>query len=152
LINRQRGIMRRILDSNTRVMAQGYNKLVDEANLRKSHLKNKMRNLIKSLTDKDLGFMMVAYHGLKQRSRMLGGEGMGTANMKKVQLIKRLTNQSHNQQVMAVNSLTTFLSHERTLDDARQLEQVRKQREKERILRRIMNINVRMCGTGFRQA
>jgi Pyruvate/2-oxoacid:ferredoxin oxidoreductase gamma subunit len=152
LVNRQRGIMRRILDSNIRVMAQGYNKLVEEANTRKSHLKNKLKSLIKSLTDKDLGYMMVAYHGLKQRSRMLGGEGMGTANMKKVQLIKRLTNQSHNQQVMAVNSLTTFLSHERNLDELIKQEQVRQQREKERILRRIMDSNLRMCGTGFRQA
>jgi hypothetical protein len=152
LVNRQRGIMRRILDSNIRVMAQGYNKLVEEANARKSHLKNKLKSLIKSLTDKDLGYMMVAYHGLKQRSRMLGGEGMGTANMKKVQLIKRLTNQSHNQQVMAVNSLTTFLSHERNLDELIKQEQVRQQREKERILRRIMDSNLRMCGVGFRQA
>jgi chemotaxis protein histidine kinase CheA len=144
--------MRRILDSNTRVMAQGYNKLVEEANSRKSHLKNKMKNLIKSLTDKNLEYLMVAYHGLKQRSRMLGGEGMGTATMKKVQLIKRLTNQSHNQQVMAVNSLREFLAHERNLDELIKQELARQQREKERILRRIMDSNLRMCGTGFRQA
>ena len=144
--------MRRILDSNTRVMAQGYNKLVEEANSRKTHLKNKMRNLVKSLTDKDLAYIIVAYHGLKQRSRMLGGEGMGTANMKKVQLIKRLTNQSHNQQVMAVNSLTTFLSHERNMDQLIQQKHARQQREKERILRRIIDSNLRMAGVGFRQA
>jgi hypothetical protein len=72
--------MRRILDSNTRVMAQGYNKLVEEAKGRKVHLKNRMKNLIKSLTDKDLGYMMVAYHGLKQRARMLNGEGIGSAS------------------------------------------------------------------------
>ena len=144
--------MRRILDSNTRVMAQGYNKLVEEAKTRKTHLQNRMRNLVKSLTDKDLGFMMVAYHGLKQRSRMLDGEGVGTATMKKVQLVKRLTNQSHNQQVMAVNSLKEFMLHERNLDELRQQEHARQQREKERILRRIMDSNLRMCGTGFRQA
>ena len=144
--------MRRILDSNTRVMAQGYNKLVEEANSRKTHLKNKMRNLVKSLTDKDLAYIIVAYHGLKQRSRMLGGEGMGTANMKKVQLIKRLTNQSHNQQVMAVNSLTTFLSHERNMDQLIQQKHARQQRDKERILRRIIDSNLRMAGVGFRQA
>jgi hypothetical protein len=72
--------MRRILDSNIRVMAQGYNKLVEEAKGRKVHLQNKMKNLIKSLTEKDLGYVMVAYHGLKQRARMLDGEGMGSAS------------------------------------------------------------------------
>ena len=144
--------MRRILDSNARVMAQGYNKLLEEANQRKKHLQNRMKNLIKSLTDKDLGYMMVAYHGLKQRSRMLNGEGMGSASMLKVQLIKRLTNTSHNLQVMAINAIKEFLIHERNLDEAKKLQQERNQREKERILRRVMDSNLRMCGTGFRQA
>jgi Pyruvate/2-oxoacid:ferredoxin oxidoreductase gamma subunit len=83
---------------------------------------------------------------------MLNGKGMGTAGMKKVQLIKRLTNQSHNQQVMAVNSLREFLAHERDLDETRKQEYQRQQAEKSRILRRIMDSNVRMCGIGFRQA
>ena len=113
--------MRRILDSNIRVMAQGYNKLVEEANSRKSHLKHKMRNLIKSLTDKDLAYIIVAYHGLKQRARMLDGEGMGSACTLKVQLIKRLTNQTHNLQVMAVNSLREFLASEREAKEAARL-------------------------------
>jgi Pyruvate/2-oxoacid:ferredoxin oxidoreductase gamma subunit len=152
LMQRQRGIMRRIMDSKIRVMAQGYNKLLEASKANKAHLQHRMRSLIKSLTDKDLGYMMVAYHGLKQRSRMLGGEGMGTANMKKVQLIKRLTNQSHNQQVMAVNSLVQFLVHEKDLDEARRQKYERQQREKDRILRRIMDSNLRMCGIGFRQA
>ena len=39
-----------------------------------------MKYLVKSLGDKDLGFVMAAYHGLKQRSRMLDGEGMGSAS------------------------------------------------------------------------
>jgi hypothetical protein len=43
-------------------------------------MENKVRYLIRSLTDKDLGYMMVAYNGLKQRARMLNGEGMGSAS------------------------------------------------------------------------
>jgi sugar-specific transcriptional regulator TrmB len=83
---------------------------------------------------------------------MLNGKGMGTAGMKKVQLIKRITNQSHNQQVMAVNSLREFLTHERDQDEKRKQEYQRQQAEKSRILRRIMDSNIRMCGIGFRQA
>jgi hypothetical protein len=144
--------MRRILDSNTRVMAQGYNKLLEASKANKAHLQHRMRSLIKSLKDKDLGFLITAYNSLKQRSRMLSGEGMGLATMKKVQLIKRLTNQSHNQQVMAVNSLVQFLAHEKDADELRKAEYERQQREKDRILRRIMDSNLRMCGIGFRQA
>jgi hypothetical protein len=144
--------MRRILDSNVRVMAQGYNKLVEEAKGRKVHLQNKMRNLIKSLTDKDLGYVTVAYHGLKQRARMLNGEGMGSASTLKVQLIKRLTNQTHNLQVMAVNGLREFLASEREAEEAARLAYERQQREKDRILRRIMSESTRMAGVGFRQA
>jgi uncharacterized protein YoaH (UPF0181 family) len=69
-----------------------------------------------------------------------------------VQLIKRLTNQTHNLQVMAVNGLREFLASEREAEEAARLAHERQQREKERILRRIMNESVRMAGVGFRQS
>merc|ERR1712124_162834 len=68
------------------------------------------------------------------------------------QLIKRLTNQGHGLQVMAANGLKEFLASERAREEAERLEYERQQREKDRILRRIMDGNVRMMGTGFRQA
>jgi hypothetical protein len=81
---KHRGILRRILDSNIRLMAQGYNKLLEKAKSRKQTMKTKLRNLLKSFKDKDLGYMITAYNTLKQRCRMLSGEGMGLATMKKV--------------------------------------------------------------------
>ena len=69
-----------------------------------------------------------------------------------MQLIKRLTNQTHNLQVMAVNGLREFLASEREAEKAARLAFERQQREKERILRRIMNESSRMAGVGFRQA
>merc|ERR1712226_1339621 len=83
---------------------------------------------------------------------MLNGVGLGDAEMKKVQLIKRLTNQGHNLQVMGVNSIREYLTSEREAEEAARLEFERQQKEKDRILRRIMNGNLRMMGTGFRQA
>ena len=68
--------------------------------------------------------------------------------MKKVSLIKRITNQSYNLQVMAVNSLREFLESERDLDEQRRLDFERQQKEKDRILKRIMDSNLRMAGTG----
>merc|ERR1712226_1415157 len=82
----------------------------------------------------------------------LNGVGMGDAGMKKCQLIKRLTNQGYNLQVMAVNSIREYLTSERDREERGREEYERQQKEKDRILRRIMNGNLRMMGTGFRQA
>merc|ERR1712193_264036 len=103
LMFKQRGIMRRIVDSNTRLMGAGWNKLLEEWKARNGMLKDKLKFVIKSLTDKDAQFTLMAYNQLKQRMLMLNGVGMGDAESKKIQLIKRLTNQGFNLQVMAVN-------------------------------------------------
>merc|ERR1711937_229037 len=152
LMQRQRGIMRRIVDSNTRLMSAGYNKLIEEWKVRQNSLKDKLKFVIKALTDKDAAYILAGYNGLKQRALMLSGVGMGDAQMKKIQLIKRLTNQGYNLQVMAANGLKEFLASERAREEAERLEFERQQKEKDRILRRIMDSNVRMMGTGFRQA
>merc|ERR1712187_368130 len=105
LMRRQRGIMRRIVDSNVRLMSAGYNKLIEEWKARQGMLKDKLKFVIKALTDKDASYILMAYNALKQRMLMLNGVGMGDAGMKKVQLIKRLTNQGYNLQIMAVNAV-----------------------------------------------
>merc|ERR1712100_622125 len=101
MINKQRGIMRRIVDSNTRLMSAGYNKLLEEWKAKNNSLKEKLKFVIKALTDKDASYLLAGYNGLKQRALMLNGVGMGDSEMKKIQLIKRLTNQGYNLQVMA---------------------------------------------------
>merc|ERR1712050_662681 len=123
-------------------MSAGYNKLLESWKVRQNTLREKLKVVIKALTDKDASYILAGYNGLKQRALMLNGVGMGDAEMKKIQLIKRLTNQGYNLQVMAANGLKEFLESER-------LEYERQQKEKDRILRRIMDGNVRMMGTGF---
>merc|ERR1712187_530712 len=152
LMQRQRGIMNRIVDSNARLMSAGYNKLIEEWKAKQGALKEKLRFVIAALTDKDKQFTMMAYNGMKQRMLMLNGVGMGDAEMKKVQLIKRLTNQGYNLQVMAINAVKEFLASERDREERERLEYERQQKEKDRILRRIMNGNLRVMGTAFRQA
>merc|ERR1712227_656163 len=119
---------------------------------RNNMLKDRLKFVIKTLTDKDAAFLLAGYNGLKQRALMLNGVGMGDAEMKKIQLIKRLTNQGYNLQVMAANALKEFLESERDREERERLEFERQQKEKDRILRRIMDSSVRMMGTGFRQA
>merc|ERR1712066_950407 len=152
LMYKQRGIMRRIVDSNTRMVSAGYNKLIEEWKMKQNMLKEKLKFVLKALTDKDAAYMLTGYNGLKQRALMLNGVGMGDSEMRKIQLIKRLTNQGYNLQVMAINSLKEFLASEREREEAARLEYERQQKEKDRILRRIMNQNVRFMGMGFRQA
>merc|ERR1712178_194320 len=151
-MKRQRGIMRRIVDSNVRLMSAGYNKLIEEWKVRQNSLKDKLKFVIKALTDKDASYILAGYNGLKQRALMLSGVGMGDAAMKKIQLIKRLTNQGYNLQVMAANAIKEYLMSERAREEAERLEYERQKKKKDRILRRIMDGNVRMMGTGFRQA
>merc|ERR1711874_788716 len=110
LIAKQRGIMRRIVDGNVRLMGAGYNKLIEEWKARQNNLKEKLRFVIKALTDKEASYILMAYNQMKQRMLMLNGVGLGDSEMKKVQLIKRLTNQGFNLQVMAINALKEFLA------------------------------------------
>merc|ERR1712149_119044 len=151
-MKKMRGICNRIVDSNVRLMSAGYNKLLEEWKAKNNSLKEKLRFVIKALTDKDASYILAGYNGLKQRALMLNGVGMGDAETKKIQLIKRLANQGYNLQVMAANGLKEFLASERAREEAERLEFERQQKEKDRILRRIMDSNVRMMGAGFRQA
>merc|ERR1711981_787566 len=151
LMAKQRGIMRRIVDSNVRLMSAGWNKLLESWKARNGMLKDKLKFVIKALTDKDANFTLMAYNGMKQRCLMLNGVGMGDAGMKKCQLIKRLTNQGHNLQVMGVNAIKEYLSSERYREEAEKLEFERQQKEKDRICRRIANRSLRELGQGLRQ-
>merc|ERR1712160_178949 len=144
LMAKQRGIMRRIVDSNVRLMSAGWNKLLEAHKARNGALKEKLRFVIKALTDKDSMFILMAYNAMKQRMNMLNGVGMGDAGMKKCQLINRLTNQGYNLQVMAVNCVREFLTSARADEERAREEYERQQKEKDRILRRIMNGNLRM--------
>ena len=67
-------------------------------------------------------FILQAFSGLKQRALMLSGVGMGDAQMKKVQLIKRLTNSAFNLEAQAVNALLDFLKSERNADELARIE------------------------------
>merc|ERR1711957_1062278 len=152
LMAKQRGIMRRIVDSNARLMSAGYNKLIEEWKARNANLKEKLRFVIAALTDQDKMFTLMAYNGMKQRCLMLSGVGMNNTEMLKIQLLKRLTNKGYNMQVMGVNCIREFLVSERNNDELARLEAERQMKEKERILRRIMNSNLRFAGMAFRQA
>jgi hypothetical protein len=98
LANKQRGVMMRILDSNTRLMGMGYNKLIEESKARKEYLKNKLRFVIKALTDADAGFILAGYNAMKQYTSMINNLGLENNLSKKLKLrlIRKLTDSSYN--------------------------------------------------------
>merc|ERR1712151_954043 len=112
-----RGICNRIVDSNVRLMSAGYNKLIEEWKARRAEMREKLKFVIKSLTDQQAKYILMAYNGLQQRAAMLNGAGMSNTEMLKIQLIKRLTNKGYNMQVMGVNAIREFLTDARNLDE-----------------------------------
>merc|ERR1712160_155580 len=154
LMAKQRGIMRRIVDSNVRLMSAGWNKLLEAHKARNGMLKEKLRFVIKALTDKDAMFTLMAYNALKQRKLALEGVGFGddVATKLKIRLLRKLTDTGYNLQVMGLNCIKDYLESERIREENERAEFERQQKEKDRILRRIMNTSVRFMGMGFRQA
>jgi len=152
LINKQRGVCKRMLDSTVRLMGAGYNKLLESMRSRKALTKHKVQFVIKTLRDKDAAKKLTAYNQMKTRYLMTMGVGMANERQLKIQLIKRLTNKSHNLQVMAVNGIREFLNYERELDEQKRLEFERQQKDLDRYCKRIMNTGLRFCGMAFRQA
>merc|ERR1712072_1393150 len=145
---------RRIVDGNVRLMSAGWNKLLESHKARNNMLKEKLKFVIKTLTDKDAAFTLMAYNQLKQRKLMLDGVGFGedVATKLKIRLLRKLTDTGYNLQVMGLVAIKEYLVSERDREEAERLEFERQQKEKDRILRRIMNSNVRFMGMGFRQA
>jgi len=46
LFKKQRGVMMRMLDSNTRLMGMGFNKLIEESKARREMLRTKLKGII----------------------------------------------------------------------------------------------------------
>merc|ERR1711976_538768 len=93
LMFKQRGIMNRMVDSNVRLMGAGFNKSIEEWKAKNNMLKDKLKFVIKTLTDQDAAFMLAGYNGLNQRAMMLSGVGMNddVASKLKIRLIRKLT-------------------------------------------------------------
>merc|ERR1739845_222286 len=114
LMYKQRGIMRRIVDGNVRLMSAGYNKLIEDSKERKRQLMEKLKFVIRSLTDKDAMYTLMAYNQLKQRKLMLDGVGFGddVATKLKIRLLRKLTDTGYNLQVMGLNAVKEYLDSE----------------------------------------
>merc|ERR1712146_181259 len=119
--------------------------------------------LAKFIVNSAIGALTLGYQALKsnnameaafEENRRLEEEKMSDRDdiKKRNQLIKRLTNQGYNLQVMAINAVKEWLKHERFTEEQQRLEYERQQKEKQRILARIMDSNVRFMGMGFRQS
>jgi hypothetical protein len=101
--------MRKMSDVSTRLLGMGFNKLVEEWKAQQAMLRNKLKFVMKTLTDQDSAKVLQAYNGLKRRKMMLQGVGMSDQEAKKTQLIKRLTNKPFDLQCQGFNKFIDFL-------------------------------------------
>lgn len=76
-----KAILLRIIDSNTRLIASGYNRLLESHKTRNDYLRLKIRFVIGALSNKDKTWVWQAYNGMVEYTKILGGnrEGRGEA-------------------------------------------------------------------------
>ena len=67
---RKRALCLKLCDINFRLMAQGYKKMINEHREHNEMIKNKVKFVIKSLSDRDAMFLGMAYRTLKERWNM----------------------------------------------------------------------------------
>merc|ERR1711976_702751 len=123
--------------------------------------------LAKFIVNSAIGALTLGYQALKsnnameaafeenrrlEEEKMRDREGDRDDIKKRNQLIKRLTNQGYNLQVMAINAVKEWLKHERFTEEQQRLEYERQQKESQITLARIMDSKVRFMGMGFRQS
>ena len=140
---KQRGICKRIIDSNVRFMAMGFNKLVEAHAAKQARIREKIKIIIQMLNDQQALYVMMAYNGLKEVRNKSHCIGYSRSELLREQLIRRLCDRGYNLGLQAVTSLRTFLRTEREAD-------VRNQTTKDRILRRLMDENLRFLGQAMR--
>jgi hypothetical protein len=53
-------------DANARLMAMGFNKLLEEFRATRQRLREKLKFVVKTLFDQEASFIMQAYNGIKE--------------------------------------------------------------------------------------
>ena len=134
-----------MLDSSLRLLSMAFTKLLEESRYNQINLKNKMRFVIETFTNQDKNAILMAYNAMKQHRLVIVGCNITNSRMKQINLIKRLMNQSHNLEIMAINCLKEFLASERAQEEKDRI-------QKDHFIRRIMDSNTRLLGAAFRQA
>ena len=70
LIKKQWGILRRIMDSNIKLLSMGYNKLIENNKEKKGHLDRKMKYIISMLSSNQRWQLLMAYNDMKQKAQI----------------------------------------------------------------------------------
>jgi hypothetical protein len=118
LLARQKGICRRIVDSNARFMGMGYNKLIEGWRVRTKILKDKLRFVMKTLGDKDARFVLMAYNGLKEQALRESNSRAADTHAMKKQILRRMMDSNLNLTFRALELLQKFTAAEKSRSDA----------------------------------
>merc|ERR1711957_656351 len=152
MTKKQRGMINRIMSTNSRLLSMAFNKLVSDYKYHQSIVRNKMKFILSTLNNRDMSSVMMAYNGMKQQFYKMQGVGMGNSETKKMNFIKMIMNSGYNLQTMAINSMKEFLKNERELEEEKHRNYENEMKEKGRIIKLIMDSNLRFLAAGFRKS
>jgi hypothetical protein len=140
VVKGMRGVCKRILEKDVRVVGMGYRKLEENWRLRKGFLRGKVEFLVKNVRDEKIRKLLMAYNGMKERRNLLQGVGVGQDRSKKTQLIKRLILDKFGlKKKLAFNKFREFLSSMHAQDRTDKNSELTNQQIKKNLCRRIMN-------------
>lgn len=111
VLERKKGIFRRIVESNARLMGAGFNKLVYEWNLHKANVEKRVRFVLRTLTDADTSAVLKAWNGLKQRKSKLDGMKSGGLDLSQKLICKRFINKSFDLKNQGMQRLQGWVAH-----------------------------------------
>jgi len=147
---RHRGIMRKMLDQNVRLMGMAYNKLLLENKDRTNMLRDKMRFVIETLSNKDSNNVLLAYNALKERKMMLDGVGIGDKGYKKVAVIKKLIDRGFDLMFQGLRALRDYYKWEIAQEEEQKYKLIRDEKAKEKIIKDFVNSNLREQRLAYR--
>lgn len=135
-----RGVCRRILEKDVRMVGMGYRRLEENWRVGKGRVRGKVEFLVKSVRDEKIRKLLMAYNGMKERRNLLQGIGVGQDRSKKTQLIKRLILDKFGlKKKLAFNKFREFLSSMHAQDRTDRNSELINQQIKKNLCRRIMN-------------
>jgi hypothetical protein len=111
VLERKKGILKRIVDSNARLMGAGFNKLVYEWNLHKANVDKRVRFVLRTLTDADARAVLKAWNRLKQRKAKLDGVKSGGLDLSQKLICKRFINKSFDLKYHGLQRLQGWVAH-----------------------------------------
>lgn len=151
LILRERGILRRILDANIRLMGMGLTQLINYNKHIRENLKNKLRFIIKCCINADTQIMNQVYNKFKHQSAIHHSIANTHSHFNKIRCLDQLFNHKRKLTEQAYRTLLHHCRIDRLLQRKLQESGARLSKLKSQTLKRILSSAHRVKMIAFKQ-